>query len=349
MLNFVMELVVIGSGCGVPSQKRGAPGMLLRIGREQWLIDCGISVPTGLLSAGSSVTQADRILFTHFHPDHTAGLVPFIFACKYPGAPRVKDLNIIGPLGLRSFYERLRGAYGDWLTPTAFELHFTEMGQGDELGLLIAPPKRTVEASPDICVDAHPRKYLPGAPSHPLYESKPPPSNGNTQSPHRFLENRESPPTMSGRPNPSTCSSRDLDARAFDHSGLHATAEHRSTLIKVKTYRMKHTEISIGYRVESPDGKVLAISGDTDVCDELVEMGREADLLVLECSFPDECPVVGHLTPKSVGKIASAASPKRLLLTHFYPVCDSHDIAGQVARSYRGDFIIGEDGMRVEI
>jgi ribonuclease BN (tRNA processing enzyme) len=78
--------------------------------------------------------------------------------------------------------------------------------------------------------------------------------------------------------------------------------------------------------IEFKDGRTLAISGDTDYCRNLVELASEVDLLVLECSFPDEKKVEGHLIPSLVGRIGLESRCKKLLLTHFYPICDSEHV-----------------------
>ena len=87
----------------------------------------------------------------------------------------------------------------------------------------------------------------------------------------------------------------------------------------VHTKRMNHYATkAIGYRLTAA-GKSLAYSGDTDLCKGIVELGRDADLLMLECSVPDEQKVDGHLTPSECGRIAAAAACRHLVLTHFYP------------------------------
>ena len=51
----------------------------------------------------------------------------------------------------------------------------------------------------------------------------------------------------------------------------------------------------------------------------LVEAARGADLLVVECSCPDELATPGHLTPDGVGRLCAESRPARVVLTHLYP------------------------------
>jgi len=56
--------------------------------------------------------------------------------------------------------------------------------------------------------------------------------------------------------------------------------------VKIFSLPMAHTPESVGYRIELHDGRSIAVSGDTDYCESVVDLARDADLLVLECSFP---------------------------------------------------------------
>ncbi|MFH1630217.1 MAG: MBL fold metallo-hydrolase [Pseudomonadota bacterium] len=117
----------------------------------------------------------------------------------------------------------------------------------------------------------------------------------------------------------------------------------------VTTAPMNHTPNSLAYRVEDGTGKAVVYSGDTGVCDEITDVARGADLLVLESSFPDEDACEGHLTPSMAGRIATLAGVKRLLLIHFYPECLRADIASQCRRTYGGELILGEDLLHISI
>ncbi len=112
---------------------------------------------------------------------------------------------------------------------------------------------------------------------------------------------------------------------------------------------MAHIRESIGYRIESGDGRSIVFSGDTDYCRNIVALAEEADLLVLECSFPNEMKVEGHLTPSLAGRIASESRCKKLILTHFYPPCDSVDILSQCKEVFDGEIILAEDLMKIRV
>jgi ribonuclease BN (tRNA processing enzyme) len=116
----------------------------------------------------------------------------------------------------------------------------------------------------------------------------------------------------------------------------------------VSTRWMNHSTKALGYRLEA-EGKRIAYSGDTDVCEELIELGRDTHLLILECSMTDERKVSGHLTPTECGQIAARANCRHLVLTHFYPVFKGYDIRKRVRRSFRGRLSLARDRMTLTL
>ncbi|MBI3600254.1 MAG: ribonuclease Z [Nitrospinae bacterium] len=118
---------------------------------------------------------------------------------------------------------------------------------------------------------------------------------------------------------------------------------------KITAKPLAHSKESTGYRVEAENGKTIVFSGDTDYCKNIVELGRNADIFILECSLPDEKRVAGHLTPSLCGKIAAESKCKKLVLTHFYPSCDTVDIAGMCRKYYKGEIALAEDLMKIVV
>ena len=116
----------------------------------------------------------------------------------------------------------------------------------------------------------------------------------------------------------------------------------------VKSNLMKHSENAIGYRFES-EGKTFVYSGDTDFCNEIIALAKDANVLLIECSFPDDSKVPGHLTPGEAGKIAALAKVERVILTHIYPAYNNEQVLTNCTKQFTGDVILAEDLMRVKI
>ncbi|MGD9269010.1 MAG: MBL fold metallo-hydrolase [Desulfobacterales bacterium] len=117
----------------------------------------------------------------------------------------------------------------------------------------------------------------------------------------------------------------------------------------VYTAPVKHNEESIAFRIASTDGYSVVYTGDTDYCESIINLAKDADLLICECALPDKLRVPGHLTPSLAGELATKAGVGNLVLTHFYPECDQADIAAECRKSYDGQLILAEDLMELEI
>jgi len=249
------ELIILGSGTGAPSLRRGSPSLALISDQSTALVDSGSGTLRRMLEVGIIHRDIDLLLYTHTHPDHISDLVPILFACKYADLPRKKDLLCAGGPGFKTYFRRLKEFYGSWIETLSYHLEIEEMSQA---------------------------------------------------------------PT------------------AF-----------RDLTISSKT--MNHLPESVGYRIEITNGKSIVVSGDTDYCRNIIDLAREADILVIECSFPEGKKAEGHLTPYLAGRIGLESRCKRLLLTHQYPICDEFDIVKQCKAVYSGEVILGQDLMRINI
>jgi len=116
----------------------------------------------------------------------------------------------------------------------------------------------------------------------------------------------------------------------------------------VRAARTGHTHDSVGYRFDA-EGRSVVISGDATDHPDLVELARGADIVVLECSYPDQLGIPGHLTPASAGRLATEAGARHLVLTHFYPVCRMDEIASQANRAFAGRLTLAYDGLVLEV
>jgi ribonuclease BN (tRNA processing enzyme) len=137
----------------------------------------------------------------------------------------------------------------------------------------------------------------------------------------------------------------------LDRVTLDAAA--RSTLAakswSVQALPVDHIASSIGYRVTLDTGKTFVYTGDTGPCDRLVDLCRDADLLLIETSMPDGAGLPRHLTPSQAGEAAARAGARRVVLTHFYPPCDRVDMLEQLRRTYDGEAALAEDGMTFDL
>ena len=126
-----MKLTILGSGTCIPSVKRGPSGYLIQTEDSKILLDCGSGTTWKLENIGVNYLEIDHIFFSHIHPDHTADLVPFLFATKYNHyEKRRKPLNIWGGKGFIKFFDALKKAYDNWIVPE--DLSIDEIKGGSE-------------------------------------------------------------------------------------------------------------------------------------------------------------------------------------------------------------------------
>jgi ribonuclease BN (tRNA processing enzyme) len=119
--------------------------------------------------------------------------------------------------------------------------------------------------------------------------------------------------------------------------------------LKVSWAPAEHRPESIAYRLEGENG-VFVYTGDTECSDSVVELAEGAHTLLVECSFPDDRPVPGHLTPSGVAKMARTSDVERVVLTHIYPPADALNLAEEVgAGGYEGEVVVAEDGLKFSV
>jgi ribonuclease BN (tRNA processing enzyme) len=106
---------------------------------------------------------------------------------------------------------------------------------------------------------------------------------------------------------------------------------------------------AVGYRIEA-GGAVLAYTGDSGPCDAVIEMSRDADMLVAEATYQDaSSQAFFHMSATQAAQHASAAGAKRLVLTHILPTLDREVSREEAAVAFEGVIELAEEGMTLEI
>ncbi|MDN5766322.1 MAG: MBL fold metallo-hydrolase [Humibacillus sp.] len=107
---------------------------------------------------------------------------------------------------------------------------------------------------------------------------------------------------------------------------------------------VEHTVEAYGYRVEA-NGRTLVYTGDTDACDQLVELMTGADLVLADSAFVDGRDDVRgiHLSGSRAARAAVAAGGvSRLMLTHLPAWNDPEVCREQAARVWPGRVELAE-------
>jgi ribonuclease BN (tRNA processing enzyme) len=123
-----MELIVLGSGTGVPYLRRRSSSYALKAASRLLLLDLGSGACRALLRHDLNFSQVDLIALTHLHPDHIGDLVPFLFASHYAlGYTRTEPFWLLAAQGFQDFHQRLKGAFGPWVEAPAGLLQLREL------------------------------------------------------------------------------------------------------------------------------------------------------------------------------------------------------------------------------
>jgi len=135
---------------------------------------------------------------------------------------------------------------------------------------------------------------------------------------------------------------------------LHELSENKNSLpFPVSCIELFHAYKGHGYRFEL-DGKIIAYSGDTGICDNSIQLAKDADLLIHECSYdkPKDDPW-GHTDPTTAAKLAKHSNVKKLILTHFdasvYTSFEKRDNAERKAQKIFPSTIAARDDMVVNL
>jgi ribonuclease BN (tRNA processing enzyme) len=117
--------------------------------------------------------------------------------------------------------------------------------------------------------------------------------------------------------------------------------------VRLRAFKVPHTDESVAYDV-THNGHRIVYTGDTGFDEGLGRWAAGCDLLLAECSLPDDREMAIHLTPRRCGELAALARPRSLVLTHFYPPVERVDIRGIVRERYDGRVVLADDGWFTE-
>jgi len=133
----------------------------------------------------------------------------------------------------------------------------------------------------------------------------------------------------------------------------------KGLVCQTDSYRVLSTPVehgipAVAYRLETGEGTVV-ISGDTRPSKSLIELAKGADLLIHECSFPDDMIELARLTNHSaaseVGEVANQAGVEKVVLTHLFPLWKGREkeMVKSVNSKFGGEVIASHDLLEIKI
>ncbi|MEM1666261.1 MAG: MBL fold metallo-hydrolase [Nitrososphaerota archaeon] len=260
-----MRLTFLGTGSIIPTTNRFSSAILLEIGNDRLLLDCGPGTLEKLRRVGVDPNTISRLLLTHYHIDHVLDLPAIVKlrAFDRSGGPSQNPLHlrVYGPLGLNTLIRYL----------------FEEIPQF---------------------------RYI-----------------SENLSCLKYIELKEVT------------------------KGL---VEETSTL-RIKCTPVKHYD-GVAYRIDA-EGKSLVYSGDTVPDENLIEFAKHADVLIHECSFPDEQLLGLHTSEKGLAEVAAKVRPRLLIPVHLYPAWEGREYELKIllTKAFDGSVIVPKDLESYEI
>lgn len=128
-----MKLTVLGSGTVDPQPHRSCSGYFVETTSGGLILDLGNAALRQGVRSGLPIDRVENLFLSHLHPDHTADLVPFLFARNYAPPPWNESpaLTLHGPPGTSALIESLYAAWPS-LVPKEGKSHLSivEYGEG---------------------------------------------------------------------------------------------------------------------------------------------------------------------------------------------------------------------------
>lgn len=125
---------------------------------------------------------------------------------------------------------------------------------------------------------------------------------------------------------------------------------------RLDSWGLPHYVPNAGVRLTAL-GLTVAYTGDTAPDPALAELGRDADLYVVDATdwhqqaAPHGAPGTwdGNLTASQAGAAAAAAGARRLLLTHFWPGNDRLACRAEAAEQFAGEIFLADEGLDIDL
>jgi ribonuclease Z len=108
-----IKVILLGTGSPAPSIDRFGPSILVEVGGQKLLFDCGRGAGQRLWQLKIPLGQIDALFLTHLHSDHIVGIPDVWLTGWIPAAygRRTSPFQVFGPDGTKDMMENLVKAF----------------------------------------------------------------------------------------------------------------------------------------------------------------------------------------------------------------------------------------------
>jgi ribonuclease BN (tRNA processing enzyme) len=121
--------------------------------------------------------------------------------------------------------------------------------------------------------------------------------------------------------------------------------------IAARFHPVPHFIETFAVRISGGGSGEIVYSADTRPGEEIVEVARDADLLLIEGTLPrpERTGIRGHLTPEEAGEHAREAGVRRVVITHISDELGDDWAREEAERGFRGPVEIAREGATYEV
>ena len=291
-----MELIILGSSAAIPVRERNLSSTALKYKNEIILFDCGEDLQRNLIEAGLKLNKPLKILISHFHGDHIIGLPGLLF--RFGLISRTAPLTIFGPRNLFLYLFVHRKVLG---LKANYPLRIVEIDNDNKKLIIfetldsdIPSEEKLLEDNVIFESDKYTLKY--------------------TEVDHSVLTFAYS---FVEKPRYGKFKPERANELGIPESRLWKKLQEGEI---IEFEGRKIDPLKEGIVGPKRRGRKVTYSGDTVPCENLIELGKNSDVLIHESTFSKELSDIAlekkHSTSVDAAIDAKKMGAKQLILTH---------------------------------
>jgi ribonuclease Z len=325
-----MEVIVLGSSAAIPVRERNLSSTALKYKSELLLFDCGEDIQRKLVEAGLKFNKPLKILISHFHGDHIIGLPGLLF--RFGLNHRTAPVIIYGPVNLflyLSVHKKVLGLNPNYpITVIEIDEKQNQLIIYESLDSELPTKKLSMEDNTIFDGKKYTLKYT--LVDHSVLAFA-----------FSFIEK-----PRSGKFNPEKAKEFGIpESSLWKKLQEGESIEYNGKLID---------PIKEGIVGPKRQGRKVTYSGDTVPCQNLIDLGKNSDILIHEATFSKELSDIAkdkkHSTAPDAASDALKMKAKQLILTHISTRYQEDDVKLlEEAKVIFKNTLLARDLMRVEL